>query len=229
MANGSVIVDMAAANGGNCELTRADEKVVTDNLVTDHRLHRPGRPAGRADLPALRHQHRQPVQAADPREGRPADPRHGRRGPARHDRGPGRREHVAAAAGAGLRRPGRGRRSRWPSRTPPKTPPDPRRKVLRRRRSRRRACSRCWRPTRPPAFLGHFTVFALAVFVGYYVISNVAHALHTPLMTRDQRDLRDHPGRRHCCRSATTNLVGHDPGRRSPCWSPASTSSAASW
>jgi NAD(P) transhydrogenase subunit alpha len=26
-------------------------------------------------------------------------------------------------------------------------------------------------------------VFALAVFVGYYVISNVAHALHTPLMS----------------------------------------------
>jgi H+-translocating NAD(P) transhydrogenase subunit alpha len=35
----------------------------------------------------------------------------------------------------------------------------------------------------PPSFLGHFTVFALAVFVGYYVISNVAHALHTPLMS----------------------------------------------
>jgi H+-translocating NAD(P) transhydrogenase subunit alpha len=35
----------------------------------------------------------------------------------------------------------------------------------------------------PPSFLGHFTVFALAVFVGYYVISNVTHALHTPLMS----------------------------------------------
>jgi NAD(P) transhydrogenase subunit alpha len=35
----------------------------------------------------------------------------------------------------------------------------------------------------PSAFLGHFTVFSLAVFVGYYVISNVAHALHTPLMS----------------------------------------------
>jgi NAD(P) transhydrogenase subunit alpha len=34
----------------------------------------------------------------------------------------------------------------------------------------------------PGEFLGHFTVFALAVVVGYYVISNVAHALHTPLM-----------------------------------------------
>ncbi len=34
----------------------------------------------------------------------------------------------------------------------------------------------------PSSFLGHFTVFALAVIVGFYVISNVAHALHTPLM-----------------------------------------------
>ncbi|WP_062209940.1 Re/Si-specific NAD(P)(+) transhydrogenase subunit alpha [Demequina oxidasica] len=36
----------------------------------------------------------------------------------------------------------------------------------------------------PPAFLGHFTVFILAVFVGYYVISNVSHSLHTPLMAQ---------------------------------------------
>lgn len=35
----------------------------------------------------------------------------------------------------------------------------------------------------PPAFLGHLTVFALAVVVGYYVISHVTHALHTPLMS----------------------------------------------
>jgi len=36
----------------------------------------------------------------------------------------------------------------------------------------------------PTAFLGHFTVFVLAVIVGYYVISNVSHALHTPLMAQ---------------------------------------------
>ncbi len=29
-----------------------------------------------------------------------------------------------------------------------------------------------------------FTVFVLAVFVGYYVISNVSHSLHTPLMSQ---------------------------------------------
>jgi NAD(P) transhydrogenase subunit alpha len=35
----------------------------------------------------------------------------------------------------------------------------------------------------PPAFLSHFTVFVLAVVVGYYVVWNVTHALHTPLMS----------------------------------------------
>lgn len=36
----------------------------------------------------------------------------------------------------------------------------------------------------PPAFVSHLTVFVLAVFVGYYVISNVSHSLHTPLMAQ---------------------------------------------
>ncbi|WP_028022623.1 Re/Si-specific NAD(P)(+) transhydrogenase subunit alpha [Enterovibrio calviensis] len=35
----------------------------------------------------------------------------------------------------------------------------------------------------PPAFLSHFTVFVLACVVGYYVVWNVTHALHTPLMS----------------------------------------------
>jgi NAD(P) transhydrogenase subunit alpha len=35
----------------------------------------------------------------------------------------------------------------------------------------------------PPAFLQHFTVFVLACFVGYMVVWNVTPALHTPLMS----------------------------------------------
>ncbi|WP_338502536.1 Re/Si-specific NAD(P)(+) transhydrogenase subunit alpha [Erwinia aphidicola] len=35
----------------------------------------------------------------------------------------------------------------------------------------------------PPEFLSHFTVFALSCVVGYYVVWNVSHALHTPLMS----------------------------------------------
>ena len=35
----------------------------------------------------------------------------------------------------------------------------------------------------PPAFLAHFTVFVLSCFVGYMVVWNVTPALHTPLMS----------------------------------------------
>ncbi|GCE43724.1 NAD(P) transhydrogenase alpha subunit [Rhodococcus wratislaviensis] len=35
----------------------------------------------------------------------------------------------------------------------------------------------------PPALQMHLTVFALAIVVGYYVIGHVHHALHTPLMS----------------------------------------------
>jgi NAD(P) transhydrogenase subunit alpha len=35
----------------------------------------------------------------------------------------------------------------------------------------------------PEPFLGHFMVFALSVVIGFYVIGNVHHALHTPLMS----------------------------------------------
>jgi NAD(P) transhydrogenase subunit alpha len=35
----------------------------------------------------------------------------------------------------------------------------------------------------PPGFLAHFTVFVLACFVGYMVVWNVTPALHTPLMS----------------------------------------------
>jgi NAD(P) transhydrogenase subunit alpha len=35
----------------------------------------------------------------------------------------------------------------------------------------------------PSALQVHLTVFALAIVIGYYVIGNVHHALHTPLMS----------------------------------------------
>ena len=34
----------------------------------------------------------------------------------------------------------------------------------------------------PGEFMQHFTVFVLAVFIGWQVIWNVSHSLHTPLM-----------------------------------------------
>lgn len=35
----------------------------------------------------------------------------------------------------------------------------------------------------PPEFLSHFTVFILACFIGWQVVWNVSHSLHTPLMS----------------------------------------------
>lgn len=34
----------------------------------------------------------------------------------------------------------------------------------------------------PPGFMSHFIVFVLSCFVGFQVIWNVSHSLHTPLM-----------------------------------------------
>ena len=52
MKPGSVIVDMAAEQGGNCELTEPGE-VVVDARRHDHRLHRPAEPAGDASRATL--------------------------------------------------------------------------------------------------------------------------------------------------------------------------------
>ncbi|MCZ4058452.1 Re/Si-specific NAD(P)(+) transhydrogenase subunit alpha [Pantoea sp. LMR881] len=41
----------------------------------------------------------------------------------------------------------------------------------------------CLANVAPSEFLSHFTVFALSCVVGYYVVWNVSHALHTPLMS----------------------------------------------
>jgi NAD(P) transhydrogenase subunit alpha len=62
----------------------------------------------------------------------------------------------------------------------PKPPPDPRRKYV--AMALAAVVFGAIAVNSPAVFLGHFTVFALAVIVGFYVISNVAHALHTPLM-----------------------------------------------
>ena len=35
----------------------------------------------------------------------------------------------------------------------------------------------------PDQLIGNITVFVLAIVIGYYVIGNVHHALHTPLMS----------------------------------------------
>src|SRR5690606_6213231 len=131
---------------------------------------------------------RAPARAPHARGGRGARARPRRPRAARHDGRARRRGPVAAAARRGERRtvpgvlattrPG-GRGGRAGAR--------------RRRRGRGRdpapaAAAAVLVPLAlsfaPPSLVGHVTVFTLAVIVGYYVISNVTHSLHTPLMAQ---------------------------------------------
>ena len=179
MKPGSVIVDLAAATGGNCELSKAGEVVVTDNQV---------KIIGYTDLPS-----RLPTQSSQlygtnlvnllkllcknkdgqidinfedvvlrgvtvVREGEitwPAPPIQVSAQP----------QQTKAASAV---------------KKEDKKPTDPRKKygimaavgIL-----------FLWLTSiAPAAFLSHLTVFVLACVVGYYVVWNVSHALHTPLM-----------------------------------------------
>jgi NAD(P) transhydrogenase subunit alpha len=179
MRTGSVIVDMAAANGGNTELTRTDEVVVTDNGVTIiGYTDLAGRLAAQTsqlygtnivNLLKLMTPEKDGVLALD------LDDVIVRGITVAHD-------------GSSLWPPPPVQVSAAPTAAPavaepvvPKPPPDPRRKLY---LGGAAAVLFILAATySPPSFLGHFTVFILAVFVGYYVISNVAHALHTPLMS----------------------------------------------
>ncbi|WP_457206600.1 Re/Si-specific NAD(P)(+) transhydrogenase subunit alpha [Nocardioides sp. P5_C9_2] len=181
MRTGSVIVDMAAANGGNVELTRPDEQVVTDNLVTI---------LGYTDLAGrLAAQTSQLYGTNVVNLLTLMTP--GKDGELVLDL------DDVVVRGITVARDGE---SMWPPppvqvsaapvaaqpaavpvvQEPPK-PPDPRRRIY--GAGLAAVLFALVAAYSPPDFLGHFTVFALAVFVGYYVISNVAHALHTPLMS----------------------------------------------
>ena len=70
MKPGSVIVDMAASNGGNVAGSVADQKVVTPNGVTILGYTDLAGPAPHPGVAAVRHQPRQPPQAPHARQGR---------------------------------------------------------------------------------------------------------------------------------------------------------------
>lgn len=179
MRPGSVIVDMAAANGGNCDLSRPDELVLSANGV---------KVIGYTDLPG-----RLPTQASQLFATNlvnllklitPA-----KDGVARLDL------EDQVVRGMTVVRDGE---VLWPpppvqvSASPaapapalpvkhPKPPPDPRRRAV--VFALAAVLFAALAAYSPPEFLAHFTVFALACVVGFYVITNVHHALHTPLMS----------------------------------------------
>jgi NAD(P) transhydrogenase subunit alpha len=178
MKPGSIVVDMAAANGGNCELSRPDELVLSDNGV---------KIIGYTDLPG-----RLPTQSSQ---------LYGTNivnlmkllTPAKDGQIVLDFDDVVQR-GMTVVRDGE---ITWPpppvqvSAQPAAVAPVKEKPVAKPKDPRRRfafmglgaALFLAAASVSPTAFLGHFTVFALACVVGYYVIFNVTHALHTPLMS----------------------------------------------
>jgi len=180
MRPGSVIVDLAASGGGNCELTVPGERVVTPNGVTI---------VGWTDLAGRLPRHTSQLfgtnvvhllELLTP----------GKDGVLVLDlEDPVQRGMTVTHEGALLWPPPPVAVSAAPVVEPPPPPPvvvDPRPAARRRMVGYALAAVLVTLAVSfaPAAFLGHLSVFVLAVFVGYYVISNVTHALHTPLMAQ---------------------------------------------
>ncbi|MCH8080406.1 MAG: Re/Si-specific NAD(P)(+) transhydrogenase subunit alpha [Proteobacteria bacterium] len=181
MKNGSVIVDLAAEQGGNCELTVPHELTVTDNGVTI---------IGYSDLPS-----RLPTQSSQLYA---TNLRH-----LLTDMTPEKDGQITidmedeAIRGATVIKAGE---ITWP-------PPAPKLSAAPAAKPAETAPVVVEEPKKPgpikqalpviigalvlyglgsvapPSFMTHFTIFVLACFVGYMVIWNVSASLHTPLMS----------------------------------------------
>ena len=188
MKTGSVIVDLAAERGGNCDLTVPDERIVTENGVVI---------IGYTDFPS--------------RMGAQASELYGNN--VRHmlaDLTPGKDGELVqnmaddVIRGSTVTFDGD---VTWPP-PPPKVAaiaaqkPKEKAKELTPEERRAKEVAEFQAQTRsqftllgagavlmllvglfaPASFLSHFIVFVLACFVGFQVIWNVSHSLHTPLM-----------------------------------------------
>lgn len=188
MKPGSVIVDLAAERGGNCDLTVPDEKIVTDNGVTI---------IGYTDFPS--------------RMGAQASELYGNN--IRHmlaDLTPGKDGVLAHNMEDDVIRGATVTKDHdvtWPP-PPPKIQaiaaqkPKEKARELTPEERRAKEAAEFRAQTRsqvtllgvgavlmllvgmfaPASFLSHFIVFVLSVFIGFQVIWNVSHSLHTPLM-----------------------------------------------
>ncbi|NKX39940.1 Re/Si-specific NAD(P)(+) transhydrogenase subunit alpha [Rhodobacteraceae bacterium R_SAG2] len=188
MKPGSVIVDLAAEKGGNCKLTKMDEKIVTDNGVTI---------IGYTDFPSRMATQASTLYATNIRH-LMADLTPEKDGVINHDmeddviRGatithekevtfPPPPPKVAAIAAAPKK-----------EKVKEKTPEEKRAEELAAFKQQTKnqvtllavgaALLLSVGLVAPASFMQHFIVFVLAVFVGFQVIWGVAHSLHTPLM-----------------------------------------------
>ena len=187
MKRGSVIVDLAAEKGGNCKLTVADEKIVTDNGVTI---------IGYTDFPSRMASQASSLYATNIRH-MMTDLTPEKDGQIVHDM----EDDVIRGATVTY-----DHEITFPP-PPPKVQaiaaqPKAEVKELTPEEKKAQEAEAFKKATRqqvgllaigavlmlvigtfaPASFMQHFIVFALACFVGFQVIWNVSHSLHTPLM-----------------------------------------------
>jgi NAD(P) transhydrogenase subunit alpha len=187
MKPGSVIVDLAAEKGGNCKLTVADEKIVTDNGVTI---------IGYTDFPSRMAAQSSTLYATNIRH-MMSDLTPEKDGQINHDM----EDDVIRGATVTFE----GEITFPPP--PPKVAaiaaqkkPEVKEKTPEELKAEEAAAFKAQTKQQitllavggalmlgvglvaPASFMQHFIVFVLAVFVGFQVIWNVSHSLHTPLM-----------------------------------------------
>ena len=188
MKPGSVIVDLAAEKGGNCKLTVMDEKIVTENGVTI---------IGYTDFPSRMAAQASTLYATNIRH-MMTDLTPGKDGQVVHNM----EDDVIRGATVTF-----GKEVTFPP-PPPKVAaiaaqkPKEKVKELTAEEKRANEIAAFKTQTRnqvgllaigavlllavglvaPASFMQHFIVFLLSVFIGFQVIWNVAHSLHTPLM-----------------------------------------------
>ena len=187
MKPGSVVVDLAAERGGNCDLTVADEKVVSKNGVTI---------IGYTDFPSRMAAQSSTLYATNIRH-MMADLTPEKDGDVKHDMDDDVIRGATATHDGAVTFP----------------PPPPKIQAIAAQKKepvkeptaeeKRAAEVASFKEATkqqvgllsigavlmlvigayaPASFMQHFIVFVLAVFVGFQVIWNVSHALHTPLM-----------------------------------------------
>ncbi|QRM33050.1 Re/Si-specific NAD(P)(+) transhydrogenase subunit alpha [Microvirga sp. VF16] len=188
MKPGSVIVDLAAERGGNCDLTVPDQTIVTDNSVTI---------IGTTDFPSRMAAQASTLYANNIRHFL-TDLTPNKDGVIVHNM------EDDVIRGATVTHAGAITYPPPPPKVPAIAAAKPKEKVREltpeEKRAQEAAAFRAQTRTQvgllvaggllialvgayaPASFMAHFIVFALACFVGFQVIWSVSHSLHTPLM-----------------------------------------------
>ena len=187
MKPGSVVVDLAAERGGNCDLTVPDEKIVSENGVTV---------VGYSDFPSRMAAQSSTLYATNIRH-MMTDLTPEKNGQVHHNMEDDVIRGATVAHEGAVTFPPPPPKVQAIAAKPKETVPE---KTPEERRAEEAATFRQQTKNQvtllavggalmllvgayaPASFMQHFIVFVLSVFVGFQVIWNVSHSLHTPLM-----------------------------------------------